>query len=1118
MESSDEEFIIDIPPEPSANSSNDRKHEHGDTDDSKGNQKMGRLIFRETVGTDVKMITENCDVVDINTDQDALNMLTAGDKITDAHPFVTLTWTCLTNKPRSFFQVHLRAGSKTMNADIIFGLIENNYKRLRELTEKIHSIYRARVTYVQDNPFGFGLAHESTVNLDEIGSVIEDLERDVQIVLSACANRDISLELSLDLSDSSEPTYDECNTEADSTPVSTQPTNQTRSGGDSVLANTADNVDEIGCANEAGNRSTVVDSMDDSDIETERKFEDIEENVEAQRSVIEAKFEEQRAQNEEINTTLKMLMSFVQQKISRNQPQKGAAESPHPSGSNDLGTESDTHQASVSKEGQSDIGGREKDIVIMTEMNSVSSTKETEFDTLEQSVQNQKQDNTDQKSITYQHVEHENQQNMENPSGDIPLKLDEKLSEDRFGHPLSNVEISEVPRQEGPWNPDDRVYDVLFNRVSPLANSGKQEKHPSDTDAKRQEMPESSQSAAGGYRLDPKLIAVAQGSALIPTHDNKASASRNSRPQPQPQHRPSQVPGPQRRRAQDLLKIFGIGGSSPEVQRLIQTVELAMVDEIPMPPKAKALDTILCLDTSSSMGQKGLKEMKDIAFAFIDALDDIAVKHNIEENIAVVTFGGRSKIEHHLSNDYTSIRDKIDKLQLGGRSPLFEALMVCLCAINGRAYAVDLFGIRRLQPRVIIITDGKASDESEDGTGDVYKVDNKAKLLIIQLMQEFAAKNNETMFPRPWVWIPAGNADMSFLKSLADMGKGHYMVGGLSVIPKLSQYQRTQITVSKVLVYLQRHLLPESGDIRQDIEAIMGLLFGGMAEEYKTEVIESVMAKLEGKEGNGNEDQGADGFDDIVEVDSLPPLGTRVTRGPDWNWGNQDTEGPGTIINHHEGEGPFGGNLLYVQWDNGTCVEYMYGLDGRYEVWPAPDQPRLTASDMLIDVGCEVTRGPDWKDDCGCQDGGPGCVGVVIRKNDQGMVKVRWKQTCYIGAYRYGADGKLDLSLRDPGDILTELTRSYQRKLPTNIEEDTQVKVQQKGMWVWYWKDEIQQWQKYTEDQQKRLENQYQKRPNGSCLIQRRGQSYRVLFKDMVEEDLSNESRRQVKRTCADEK
>lgn len=46
----------------------------------------------------------------------------------------------------------------------------------------------------------------------------------------------------------------------------------------------------------------------------------------------------------------------------------------------------------------------------------------------------------------------------------------------------------------------------------------------------------------------------------------------------------------------------------------------------------------------------------------VSALDDIAAKHEIEENLAVVTFGGQSKIEHHLSNDYTSVRERIGKI------------------------------------------------------------------------------------------------------------------------------------------------------------------------------------------------------------------------------------------------------------------------------------------------------------------------------------------------------------------------------------------------------------------------------------------------------------------------
>ena len=30
------------------------------------------------------------------------------------------------------------------------------------------------------------------------------------------------------------------------------------------------------------------------------------------------------------------------------------------------------------------------------------------------------------------------------------------------------------------------------------------------------------------------------------------------------------------------------------------------------------------------------------------------------------------------------------------------------------------------------------------------------------------------------------------------------------------------------------------------------------------------------------------------------PLGTRVVRGPDWQWGNQDSGLPGTVVQHED--------------------------------------------------------------------------------------------------------------------------------------------------------------------------------------------------------------------------
>lgn len=35
---------------------------------------------------------------------------------------------------------------------------------------------------------------------------------------------------------------------------------------------------------------------------------------------------------------------------------------------------------------------------------------------------------------------------------------------------------------------------------------------------------------------------------------------------------------------------------------------------------------------------------------------------------------------------------------------------------------------------------------------------------------------------------------------------------------------------------------------------------------------------------------------------NLPPLGSRVRRGPDWKWANQDQGGAGTVVGHASSE------------------------------------------------------------------------------------------------------------------------------------------------------------------------------------------------------------------------
>ena len=41
-------------------------------------------------------------------------------------------------------------------------------------------------------------------------------------------------------------------------------------------------------------------------------------------------------------------------------------------------------------------------------------------------------------------------------------------------------------------------------------------------------------------------------------------------------------------------------------------------------------------------------------------------------------------------------------------------------------------------------------------------------------------------------------------------------------------------------------------------------------------------------------------FSEGVMSGHLLPLGTRVVRGPDWQWGNQDSGLPGTVVQHED--------------------------------------------------------------------------------------------------------------------------------------------------------------------------------------------------------------------------
>ncbi|XP_046572302.1 uncharacterized protein LOC124280414 isoform X2 [Haliotis rubra] len=558
-----------------------------------------------------------------------------------------------------------------------------------------------------------------------------------------------------------------------------------------------------------------------------------------------------------------------------------------------------------------------------------------------------------------------------------------------------------------------------------------------------------------------------------------------------------------------MAPFIQIMGDDPRANRINTTIRRELNSKQTFPPRAStSLGTVLCFDTSTSIGHQGLQQMKKQALDFIDGIEDIVQAHDLEENIGVVAFGGVSRIEHHLSNDYTSVRDAIEKLELGGCSPLFEALLVCLCCLKRRGAIVNLSGVVALRPRLIIFTDGNASSESDTGIGDVHRTDTQVKMQIIDLLQRLT---NESIFPKPVVWVPVGSADRDFMMFLAKKSNGFCLEG--ADITELCTYQRVQTTISRVYKCINNGIGPEADTTSSQIQTLLEALGGKFSNEDQREITKSVTELIE--KGVSVPELGTN-----VELPGLPHLGSRVIHWKDRKWDNYHTEGPGTIVSHI----PAKKDWVLVHWDNGRKSECRYGAEGAFDVMVVTDQPRYNSSDMTFDIGCEVTRGSDWESRYGYQDGGDGCVGVVIKNHQEGLVTVRWLTTAHIDVYRCGREGKIDLTLRDPIESLKEATQADgqmwcgladvpdERKVKPLVNPAPEMD-EEDYRWTWQWQDGEGQWRLYSDEENQKLEKVFQ-RPNGSsCLLQRNGKSYRVIFKEHQEKSIDDDTMRKVKRT-----
>ncbi|XP_033750164.1 uncharacterized protein LOC117334579 [Pecten maximus] len=407
------------------------------------------------------------------------------------------------------------------------------------------------------------------------------------------------------------------------------------------------------------------------------------------------------------------------------------------------------------------------------------------------------------------------------------------------------------------------------------------------------------------------------------------------------------------------------------------------------PYRGKGPDTVLLLDTSESMRGRPFNDMIRIAKQIIEGIHHIHTRIGIQENIGITVFGHETTVLRHLTLDYFDLLSSLDTLRAGGPSPFSAGFVMGLAALLGNSSGITSVKNVALASRVILISDGNAtldSSSTEELSSENDFVTSHIRLLLLPVLKDYEKRGNRVFC------VPVGDANTVYFEDICRVTKGRiYQSCDVQRLVKMTQAEITAIEMYDGL----------KGNNREQMLDI--LTAGSMRYPSVQHDAEDIVDYIEYLKSRETSVSGIELPMHIEQDPNMPPIGTRVRRGPSWKWSNQDTEGPGTVIGHEKH------GMIWIEWDNGFKNRYHYQHD-TYDV-KVVDEPRQVLGDQLIATGYLVKRGFDWA--YGNQDGGQGNIGVVFLVKENGMVGVRWSNG-NTGIYKYGAEGQFDIDICDP--------------------------------------------------------------------------------------------------------
>ncbi|XP_062613161.1 uncharacterized protein LOC134274933 [Saccostrea cucullata] len=398
-------------------------------------------------------------------------------------------------------------------------------------------------------------------------------------------------------------------------------------------------------------------------------------------------------------------------------------------------------------------------------------------------------------------------------------------------------------------------------------------------------------------------------------------------------------------------------------------------------------DTIFILDTSASMEGDGIKQLKGTVN---DILDEFQRFSALDQHVAVITFGKENRFQCYYSNRYYEIKQSIDQLTCDGPSPFGAGLLLSCGARNGFT-KVGKWNIRPNiilisdgRPTDIHYPEGPEDPDIYDtnrtlgelknivedlanldfsikcvpvGDPDMSTLEMISGLSIGGKIIHLHEARKLGRFPRNVV-IASQLQFQDAKRRLAEMDKPTFdaMFANLVTTEEFTQDDKDDIF--KILSGSLKELKPVANDqeILKDQECQerdpnmpnIGTRVRRGPDWKWNDHDSHQLGTVTGHSkdpgwlsvewdtgGNCRHRYGADGCYEVVVCDDprvlndeLISVGCLVSRGIDWEWGDQDGGAGiiGTVYRVSERA------IIHVRWPNGNRNSYRFGFYGKFDV------------------------------------------------------------------------------------------------------------------------------------------------------------------------------------------